>query len=225
MAQILPSIGAEGAWQLKAPFDEKISSELSYKCVAIRKISEMVTTGIDVLNTHYIPNGLLKTDYDADVIVDASVVTLVSSSGSWVFVPTTYILGWPSADSVPYAVVAMGVVLGALPNTVDASFLIDKVKNVIRANLGNEPEILLMTVSETTMKTQEQHESLEAARQANITETMTDYNAVQVLQAQLDAANETIRQLMEYYESQPDVPPVDLGDETDTTEMNGFSNS
>ena len=223
MTQILPSIGAEGAWQLKAPFDEKIESSLSYKCVAIRKISEMVTTGVDVLNTHYIPNGLLESNYNDDVGDDVSIVTLVSSSGAWVFVPTSYIVGWPSADSVPYAVVAMACVLGALPNTVDASFLIEKVKNVIQANLGHEPEIYLMTVSVTVMKTQEQHESLEAARRANVSDSMTDYNAKNTLQEQLDAANETIRQLMGYYESQPPVPPVDLGTETENTGMNGFA--
>lgn len=188
---LLPSVGATGSWKLKAPFDEKVDPELSYRCDAVRRISEMVAMGTDVKTIHYFANGLTEAEYKADVQADVAIITLSTSSGDWAYVPSSYVLGWPSTDGVPYAVVGMAVVLGALPNTIDPTMLTEKVKEVIKANLGMEPEITYATVSEVAIKSQEQHENLETARLANISEDKTNY---QLLQETL-LENERLRSL------------------------------
>lgn len=197
--ELLPGIGVSGDWTLKTPLDTKYTAGLTYTCKAIRKISEMVANGVDVLNLVYIPNGLDQAAYDDNVKNDYSVVTLQSTSGALLLVPSPYLGGWPSADSVPYVVMGMVINLGAIPNTIDPTFLTDKVEPVIKAALGLDPEIHYVTLSETANKTWDDHVANENARTAAITDENSDYikrvNAEAALtdaQAQIAALQQVI---------------------------------
>lgn len=196
-SELLPSIGASGDWTLKSPFDSKYTAGLAYSCRAINKISSMVATGIDVLNTLFIPNGLAEADYDAAVAADLSMVTLQSSSGQLIILPSTYLAGWPSADSVPYVVMGMVINLGAIPNTIDPTFLTEKVEPVIKNALGLDPEIHYVTLSETSNKTWDDHTAQENARQANITDDNSDYIKRLNAEAALTAAQAQIAALQQ----------------------------
>jgi hypothetical protein len=191
-AELLPGIGVSGDWTLKTPFDSKITAGLAYSCRAINKISVMVATGIDVLNTLYIPNGLTEANYDADVAADLSMVTLQSTSGQVIILPSTYLTGWPSADSVPYVVMGMVINLGPIPNTIDPTFLTDKVEPVIKNALGLDPEIHYVTLSETTNKTWDDHVAQENTRTAAITDENSDYVKRLNAEAALTAAQAQI---------------------------------
>lgn len=185
---MIPTLGASGAWTLKVPFDAQIVADRAYTCQAIRYISEMVAKGEEVKNQYYIRYGLTDAEYKQDADANVAIVTLISSSGDYVHVPSSYIVGWPAADGVPYAVLAAGVVLGALPNTFDPTFLTTELKAFIKARIGLEPEITYATVSEVSIKSQDQHGVLESAREAAKTINQTMFQ-------QLDAANARIAEL------------------------------
>jgi len=197
-SELLPGIGSAGDWKLKPPFDSLYVAGLAYTCKAIRKLSEIVATGIDAQGTYYTPNNLTADQYAADVAADVSIVTLCSSSGNWLFVPSTYLLGWPSNDSVPYVVLGMVINLGAIPNTLDPTFLTPVVQNAIKAALGHDPDIEYVTLSETTNKTWDDHTSLENLRLANITDDNSDYVKRLNAEAALTAAQAQITALQQF---------------------------
>uniref|UniRef100_A0AAU7PFK9 Uncharacterized protein n=1 Tax=Burkholderia phage vB_BgluM-SURPRISE13 TaxID=3159457 RepID=A0AAU7PFK9_9VIRU len=197
-SELLPGIGASGDWSLKTPLDSKYTAGLAYTCKAIRKISEMVANGIDVLNMVYIPNGLDQTAYDSDVQNDYSIITLQSAAGALLLVPSSYLAGWPSGDSVPYVVMGMIINLGPIPNTIDPTFLTDKVAPVIKAALGLDPEIQYATLSETTNKTYDDHVAQEATRTAAITDENSDYVKRLNAEADLTAAQAQIAALQQF---------------------------
>ena len=174
-AELLPAVGASGQWKLKPPFDTQLIAGLAYTCKAIRKLSEVVATGIDAKAEYYDKNSIDAAVYDQHVLADISIVTLISSSGNWLFVPGPYLDGWPSSDVIPYVVMGLIANLGAIPNTLDPSFLKEKVRNAIKAALGHDPEIDFVTLSEVTNKTFADHEALENLRQTMITDSNTDY--------------------------------------------------
>lgn len=197
-SELLPAIGSSGDWSLKTPFDSKYVAGMAYSCRALNKISSMVATGIDVLNTLFIANGLLQADYDTAVAADLSMVTLQSSSGQLIILPSTYLSGWPSGDSIPYVVMGMVVTLGAIPNTIDPTFLTDKVEPVIKAALGLDPTIQYVALSETTNKTFDDYTALEATRTAAITDDNSDYIKRLNAESDLTAAQAQIAALQQF---------------------------
>lgn len=204
---IFPTPGALGAWNLKPPFDTKLKVGLAYLCKEVRLITEMVAQGVNVREQFYAANGLSNTFYEEDLKDGAAIVTLTTSSGDRVFVPSPYILGWPSADGVPYAVVAMAIVLGALPNTVDPTFLTNKVSEVIHSNLGLMPEISYATVSEVTVKSQEQHNAAESGRLSNISENKTNFQLLEEANARIAALVSENQALANYIAEHIPPPP------------------
>jgi hypothetical protein len=200
---VLPSLGSSGAWTLKTPFDALIVSNLAYTCQEVRRITTMVGQGVDVFTQHYARHGLTKAEYDQDVQNDVSMITLITSSGDWLFVPSSYVTGWPAADGVPYATIAAAIVLGALPNTVDPSFLTEDLKAFIKARLGLVPDISYVVVSETVMKDQNQHEILEIARENAKEVDKTLFSQLQDAEATIASQKQTIDNLTAYIKANP----------------------
>jgi hypothetical protein len=197
-SELLPAIGISGDWSLKTPYDKLYIANLSYACRAINKISAMVATGVDVLNSYYVANGLTQADYDADVAADLSMITLASSNGQLIICPSTYLSGWPSADAVPFVVMGMIINLGAIPNKLDPTFLTSKVEPVIKAALGLDPVIQYATLSETANKTFDDYTAWENARQSNITDDTSDYVKRLNAEADLTAAQAQIAALQQF---------------------------
>lgn len=195
---ILPALGSSGLWKLKAPFDTKIIASVAYSCQAISLISALVASGLDVFEEYYVSNGLTQAAYDADVLDGSSIITLVSTTGVSLQVPSTYIDGWPSSDVVPYVVMGAIVVLGALPNTLDPEFLAPKLKNVVKNSLGNDATVEFVVMSEVTNKMFSDHTALENARKANISDDNSDYVRRLKAEADLVAAKATIAALQQF---------------------------
>lgn len=198
MAGALPTIGSSGNWKLKAPFDTKLLPSISYSCQAIRLLSEVVGSGRDVYAEDYEPNGIPQADYDQHVADGISIITLISAVGAVVNVPSPYLDGWPSSDVVPYVVMAAVVTLGALPNTVDPSFLTPILKNTVMNALGYDPDVEYVTVSDVTNILFSNHTALEAARKANIQDNNTDYVRRLKAEADLVSARATIAALQKF---------------------------
>lgn len=207
MSELLPAIGASGNWKLKAPYDAQYIAGLAYSCRAINKLSAVVTLGLDAKAEYYDKNGLSQEIYDDHVAKDISILTLVSSAGNYIFVPAPYVDGWPTNDAVPYVVMGMLINLGALPNTIDPTFLKTKVENVILANLGHQPEIEFVTLSEVTNKSWDDHTSLENARQSALEDSSTDYVRRVNAEEELLQARAQIQALQQYIIDQGNLPP------------------
>jgi hypothetical protein len=174
--ELLPSVGMSGQWKLKAPFDSKIVANLAYTCRAVRKLGEVIAAGIDAFEEYYVPNSIGRDVYDQHVASDVSIIVMSSSSGSWLNVPSPYLDGWPDANVVPYVVVGMVADIGALPNTIDPTFLSEKVRNTIKNALGHDPVIQFVALSEVSNMPFAEHEALEVLRKSNITDDNTDYS-------------------------------------------------
>lgn len=198
MAGLTPVIGSSGIWKLKPPFDNKLLPNLAYKCEAVNSLTAVISSGFDALTEYYINQGLDQVTFDKDVKDNVTIVTLLSSDGNVLFVPQPYIDGLPSSDVVPYVVMGMVIQLGALPNTIDPAFLTPKVTNAIKNALGLTPIVEYVTLSEVTNILFTEHEALEVARKANITDDNTDF--VRRLKAETDLAkaNATIQVLQQF---------------------------
>jgi len=201
--EILPSIGAKGAWNLKAPYNSLLIADLEYECKAIRKLSELLTTGVDVFTLYYDNVGVNKTVFDDHVKNDYSIISMVSTSGKWLFIPSPFINGWPDSNVVPYVVMGLLANLGPIPNTLNPTFLIDKVKNVIQANIGLTPTVQFITLSEPKNKSWLDHDSLETLRLSNITDTSTDYVRRLKAEDDLEKALLKINQLETWIKNNP----------------------
>lgn len=174
--ELLPSIGMSGQWKLKAPLDTKIVAKLAYTCKEVRKLGAIIAAGIDAFEEFYVPNDIPREVYDQHIADDISIITIVSSTGAWLNVPTPYLDGWPNANVIPYVVVGLVAEIGAIPNTLDPTFLIEKVRNTIKGSLGHEPNITLVALSEVENMPFEDHEAMETLRKSNITDDNTDYS-------------------------------------------------
>lgn len=175
MSSILPAIGSSGFWKLKAPFDNTLNSSVAYSCRAITLLSQAVSDGVEVFEDIYVPLNISQAVYDEHVAAGISLVTLSSTVGEIAIIPSPYIDGWPSNDVVPYVVMAAVVVLGAIPNTLDPTYLTPILQNAVKAALGNTPDVEYVTVSDVTNKLYSDHEAMENARQANIEDDNSDY--------------------------------------------------
>lgn len=206
--ELLPSVGSSGDWKVKAPFDTKYVAGLAYGCKAVRELSEVVGTGINAFAEYYQKNGLSKETYEAHVADNIAIITLVSSAGNWLHIPSPYVTGWPSTDVVPYVVMGMVITLGAIPNTLDPTFLTPKVSNAIKAALGHTPEIQYVALSEVANKKWSDHTSLETARKTAISDEYSDYIRRVNAEDELVKAKAEIQALQQYIISKNILPPI-----------------
>ncbi len=188
-----PPLHAKGIYQLKAPWS--ISSTLLYECIAIRSFADFLEKGEDVFKTIYEPKGLSRAVYEADRAQGANIVTLVSGTQPVIHVPDTYIEAYPIQNTVAYKTVVLSVSLGPLPDTLDLSFLMSQVQGVVSDVIGVNSQVKLHVLPSPDVITESQHQALETARQAAITNRKTDRARVLELQAQVAAMTQKIQTL------------------------------
>ncbi|WP_144106736.1 hypothetical protein [Paraburkholderia sp. BCC1886] len=183
---LTPNLNSSGSWNLTAPFAALLTSNVSYKCVAIRSLSDLIAAGADPYSLYYSANGLTQADYQADVTAGASIVSLQSSSGSWVYVPTTYISQMPGQNNISCTSIVLGVNLGPLPDSLDLTFVKTQVANAVTDSLGvSNPTVVGLAVSAKTLISSAEAAAAAAARQAVI-------NSIGTPTAQLIAAQKTV---------------------------------
>ena len=172
MSLNVPPIGTRGLYSLKAPFST-LPNEL-YECGAIRFFKDVENQGLNVFKRYYEAYGLTQTDYQRDQTANAVIVTLISDTKAPIYLPSSYILAFPGLTSVQYQHVVLSASLGPLPTTLDLTFVKDQVAAAIAATTGVTPEVFENVAESTGAVTPEQHDALEAARQAAITISTTD---------------------------------------------------
>lgn len=195
---ILPTIGAKGIFRLKAPFDTKLLPNVSYECVAVRELIDVLSAGVDVYAKHYEPNGISEAEYQKHLQDDVCLISLRTDAGIWLFVPSTYILSFPGMSGVKYANLILGVPLGAIPDTLNLEIIKKKISDLVQGELGITSGIEEIVVSQIEVLSKEEHERLENARKTKVVTQPSDYTRIKTLEAENQVLTSKNGQLSQY---------------------------
>lgn len=183
LTDVVPDIGATGIYTLKTPYDKLIVNSTAnddvlaavvYTCVAVRKVAELVKFGSDPFALYYTPYGLGESVYAADVAKGMCIVTLRSSAGDFIHVPSTYIASFPKGGGVLYCTYGLAISLGALPSDTDLTALKLRMKQAVTETFGVESDVKVLTLSNTSLIATDYHERLVAARAVKVGAVETD---------------------------------------------------
>ena len=183
-----PSLNVTGIFKVRSPFTIDVN-EL-YKVIAVRKFEDLLEVNIDIFHEFYEPLGLTEENYKADLAEGASLISLMNEFSGTVYVPDTYILEYPSQDSVNYAHVVLTVTLGAVPESLPFDFLKEQISGTVSDTIGLTPDVKFVRVPTTGAITQAQHGVLEANRLALVKNRTTDRAKLLELQAKYQVLQE-----------------------------------
>lgn len=191
-------IGVKGYYELLDPFSNLITQSIIHECIAVRNITELVASGVDVLNTIYVANGLSEKEYDLAIELNTRIITLQNESGQTYLAPSNYFKGFPLTSGMPYCDITLGVALGPLPETKDLAALTESISNIVKDYLGITPEIQPIQTSASMVISHDDHDSIEVARNAIITQSTTDSSKLIEANRKLELAYTTINKLEEF---------------------------
>lgn len=172
MAKLTPPLLTKGRYTLISPFVAETT--VLYTCTAIRTFSECRDSGINVLDTYYIPLGLGVGEYTRDLNAGANLITLYSEESVAIHVPDTYIESYPNLGQVNYNHVVLSVSLSSVPDFLDFSNLKLLMSSLVSDVTGVVPKVAIHKAASKGVITPEQHETIEVARVAAITHRTTD---------------------------------------------------
>lgn len=191
----VPPINSKGFFSLKAPWT--LPANTVYECIAVREFSDFTNIGEDVFALVYEPKGLKEAEYRKDRDAGVKIITLASKSEAMVFVPSSYVLGYPSMDNVAYSHVVMSISLGAIPDALDLTFLEDQIQGTVSNVIGVTPQVHVNVAPSDNYVTATQHAQLEQARQEAIQSRKTDL--ARLLESQAIVSQQ--RQVIANYEA------------------------
>lgn len=203
MAGFIPTPGTKGLYKLLEPFQSSLMVGIPYECIAVRRLADVIASGVEPYTTYYEPVEISKEDYAKDVTANVCLISLQASVGHVVIVPSSYIAGHPDIGGVPYTQLILAATLGPIPDYMDLSHLQEKVKSVVTEYIGIEPTINLVACSLQAIVSNDEHDRIEEARKNNISNTSTDYAKYLDAQAKLEAATTRIRELERYILTYP----------------------
>lgn len=189
-ASIIPPLNCRGLYTFNSPWVSDLTRV--YVCTAIRRFSDLAAQGEDVFTLYYQPNGLTQTDYATDAALGAVIITLENDYSAPIYIPSTYIVSFPDMSAVSYNHVVVSISLGALYDGIALDFLTQQLAQDCTAVIGVTPTVLVNTAPLKSAVTPEEHQVIEAARNAAITNRTTDAQRIVSLQQQLDSAQATI---------------------------------
>lgn len=182
---LIPPIGTAGVYTLAAPFTTQLQAQTSYKCDAIRRFADLIEVGIEPFEEYYQPLGLTQAQYQVDLANNVCMVSLVSNTGHWVYVPSSFIQSYPDIGGVPYVVTVLGLELGALPTYMDLTGLKVALAQLCRDTIGKQPDVKEAVISAVEKLSQSDHDTLENARVLAINNSQTDRARYLAAQAEL----------------------------------------
>ena len=219
-----PNIGASGLWSLVAPFDQLSSPGVSYSCVAVRLLADIIAAGSDPFTLYYQPQGLAQTDYQNDVAAGAAIVSLQATGGNWVHVPNTYISQMPNANNIPYRGIVLGVNLGALPDSLDLTYVKSQVSAAVQDAIGVAPSaVMSLAVTPKTLISPAEDASITASREALMGGNGTPTAQLVAARSQIATLQQQIAALSQFIQSLIDngtipggeIPGTGGGDDTE----------
>lgn len=169
----IPVIGDKGIYTVSSPYNDVISPNVTYTCVALRSIGDYITEGIDIYTLLYKAYGLSTDVYKTAIDRKEIVATLQSKVGRTFLIPCSYITKMPDPNGRLYRSLMMYVSLGNLPVNLKTGTLEREVKDFVASKLGITPEVGIVENSEPFVITNEEHVRLEQQRYNRITDSST----------------------------------------------------
>lgn len=198
---LIPSIGTKGIWDFDSPYKEAISATAVFECMAVRKLSDVIAAGEDAFARYYSNFGLSNSAYVADVRADVCIVSLVTGNGFWQYIPSNRIKAFPVTAGVAYSNIVLAVDIGLLPEQMDLTGLINRLRDMVEHHTSLVPEVITTVSSETTLKTTEEHQAfldsiatLNALNKTDYTKIVELTQEAVALRAKLATAEAWIKQ-------------------------------
>lgn len=171
--RMTPPLEVSGRFEAKTPYNTAVLVGVFYTCIAVRLFSDCEAQGEDVFDEYYAPVGLTNQDYTIDKAAGAAIVTLATPEGDVIYIPDTYIASYPKMGAAKYHHVVLAVSLGPLPETVQLDTVIANISEMVSDTIGAENKVQIAVAPSTGAITDEEHEALETARLARITNRTT----------------------------------------------------
>ena len=191
-----PSIGEKGIYKLLAPFDVLLTPKTLYTCQSIRAINDFISQGESVYDKYYAPLEVAEDFYQQDIYDNVYIVGLHAGTGEVIYVPSSFIEKAPDNNGVKYTSVVMGVELGAIPDDFNVDALRSEFESIVINVLGITPNVKGVLVGSPKYLTHEEHEMLEVARQAQLSNS----SSATVIANQLRLENERLQTIVANYE-------------------------
>lgn len=205
MSRFLIEIGTTGIFNLKPSFASLLTPRTIYTCQSVRKLSEIIASGVDPYLEYYQPAGVSASNYDTDRADDVTILSLVSSTGQWVYVPDSYVLSYPETNGVTYIAVMLGISLGALPANRDLSALKTIITNIVRDTIGVDSVVQEIAVSAPSIVPYADSLIIEAARTTLISIVKSDRALLNKANIDLATAQAKVLALENYIKA--NLPP------------------
>jgi len=198
---ILPVIGSSGFYDLAAPFDVEVIDKIEYTCKAIRRISDYLANNEDPKASIYDVYGIDEAVYEEDLSKDNYIVSLQSRKGHWLYVPSRYILSYPSVNGIPYRSVMLGVSLPPLPVSQDLTAVLSDIKDLVENSLGVSVAVRQVETSMNVLVDYNVHEVTQQERNIHIEGRSTLYARNVALREENDLLIQKVASLENYIKS------------------------
>jgi len=198
---ILPVIGSSGFYELAAPFDVEVVDKIEYTCKAIRRISDYLANNEDPKASIYGAYEIDEAVYEEDLSKDTYIVSLQSRKGHWLYVPSRYILSYPSVNGVPYRSVMLGVSLPPLPVSQDLTAILSDIKDLVENSLGVSVAVRQVETSMNVLVDYSVHEATQQERNIHIEGRSTLYARNVALREENDLLIQKVASLENYIKS------------------------
>lgn len=189
----VPPIGTTGKFILDSNWTKIIDTNIEYTCIASNTISSLMDLGKDVLNEVYIPlENLLgqsvynaQNNYNIDLELNTTIITLQSGTGLIVYIPVTAITDNIDNSGIQYSRKYISIDTGVIPDNLNLDSIITELQSLLESKLGIiSPEIIVSIFGEVVYLNQTQHQQVENIRINRITNNNTMYS--ELLQKDLE---------------------------------------
>lgn len=195
MTSPIPKIGTEGKFVLASPFDSLIDESKSYRCIAVRRFKDIRNNGGDVYRKYYFVHNVPEERYKKDDLNNEVIISLVSDFSATIYVPSSFIISFPNADTVPYHRVVISADLSYIADDMNLSALEQNVGNTISDTIGVVPTVNVHLAPYEGTVTSSEHEVIQTNRNAAIKLRSTDYVRVKELEQENERLQAQIKAL------------------------------
>jgi len=170
---IIPPINSKGRYTVAPPFDTVFRSDIEYKVIAIRSITELLSEDIDVYSLIYQPVGLTEDDMNEDLTNNVPIITFQSESGTLLYIPASYITSIPLIAGKIFTQKIIAINLGLVPEDLNLDAVVEDVTDYVQSLLGIQPSTEVIDTSQRMLYSYEEYDKYEQKRLSGITNKET----------------------------------------------------
>ena len=169
---LIPPLNTKGIYTLRDPWESDFTRV--YTCIGIQRFAALAANNVDVFAKYYEPRGLSRETYDADNALGAAILTLANDYTAPIYVPSTYVVSYPNMAAVKYNHTLLSVDLGGLYDGIPLDGVVEQIQNGCEGVIGVKPTVAIHIAPSRGVVTPENHQVIEANRQAAITNNTTN---------------------------------------------------